>query len=55
MGFFDKLALNRLKKQHELLMAQAMEAQRNGKMDKFAQLSHEAQELYKKIQEKEKK
>lgn len=49
-GLIEKFKINRLRKQHQLIMEQALHAQRNGKMDQFAKLSQQADELYKKIQ-----
>lgn len=39
----------KLLKQYEVLMKKAMEAQRNGKIDVFADLSKQADEIDKKI------
>jgi hypothetical protein len=52
-GLIEKFKINRLRKQHQLIMEQALHAQRNGKMDQFAKLSQQADELYKKIQQLE--
>lgn len=54
-GLFKSDPTKKLKKQHELLMKKAVDAQRNGNMALFANLSSEAEEIYKKIKELEAK
>jgi hypothetical protein len=54
-GLFKSDPTKKLKKQHEILMKKAVDAQRNGNMALFANLSSEAEEIYKKIKELEAK
>jgi hypothetical protein len=46
---------NKLQKEFEKKLAEATEAQRNGNIERYAQLTAEAEELLKKIEQIEKK
>ena len=52
--FGGKSEKKKLQKQYEAFQQKALQAQRNGKMAEFAELSSKAEELYKRIQELEK-
>ena len=49
-GIFKKDPLTTLQKKYEALLEQAMNAQRNGKIEEFGELSYESDKLYKEIQ-----
>ena len=49
-GIFKRDRLNSLQKQYEKLLEEAMNAQRNGKIEEFGELSYESEKLYKEIQ-----
>jgi uncharacterized membrane protein (DUF106 family) len=53
-GIFKANPLKKLQKQHAQLQEQAMMAQRNGDMRKFASLTSEAEKIYSEIQALEK-
>jgi hypothetical protein len=48
-GLFKKDAYKELEKQYSKKLEEAMNAQRNGKMDVYAKLSTEAEEIGKKM------
>lgn len=50
-GLFKKDPLKRLEGEYSKKLEEAMNAQRNGKMDIYANFSAEAAEIYKKIEE----
>ncbi len=50
-GLFKKNPLKDLEKQYAKKLEEAMNAQRNGKMDVYAKLSTEAEEIGKKMDE----
>jgi hypothetical protein len=50
-GLFKKNTLKDLEKQYAKKLEEAMNAQRNGKMDVYARLSTDAEEIGKKIDE----
>ena len=50
-NFFKKDPVKKLQKQYEQKSEQAMQAQRNGKMALFANLSAEAQEILDRMKE----
>ena len=50
-GLFKKDPLKELEKQYAKKLEEAMNAQRNGKMDVYAKLSTEAEEIGKKMDE----
>ena len=39
-----------MQKKYEMLLEEAMNAQRNGKIEEFSELSYESEKLYKEIQ-----
>ena len=47
---FKKDPLKNLQKKYEMLLEEAMNAQRNGKIEEFGELSYESEKLYKEIQ-----
>lgn len=54
-GLFGNSEKKRLQKEYAKLMEKGLQAQRNGKMAEYADWSAKAQEVYKRIQEFEKK
>ena len=50
-SFFKSDPTKKLKKQHAMLLEQAMHAQRGGDIRTYSKLSTEADEVYKKIEE----
>ena len=52
-GIFKKDPIKKLTKEYQDLLEKAMNAQRNGNMALFANLSAQADKLYKEIQELE--
>ena len=53
-GLFKANPVKKLQKQYEKIMEQAMHAQRNGKIETYAQLAKQADEIAKKMDEYEK-
>jgi hypothetical protein len=53
--FLQSNPIKKLRKVHAQLMTKAVDAQRNGQIALFGELSFEADEIYKKILELEKK
>ena len=51
LSFFKKEPAKKLKKQYETLLERAMQAQRNGDIRTYSELSAEAEEVYKQIQQ----
>lgn len=49
-GFLKSDPIKKLEKEYAQLQEQAMQAQRNGKIDKYAELSAQAQEVFQKIE-----
>ena len=49
-GIFKKDPLKILQTKYEKLLEEAMNAQRNGKIEEFGELSYESEKLYKEIQ-----
>ena len=49
-SFFRSNPAKKLKKRHSALLEEAMNAQRNGNIRKYSQLTAEADEVYKQIQ-----
>tara|TARA_Y100001970_G_C13804186_1_gene636595 strand:+ start:369 stop:551 length:183 start_codon:yes stop_codon:yes gene_type:complete len=47
---FKKDPLKIMQKKYETLLEEAMNAQRNGKIEEFSELSYESEKLYKEIQ-----
>ena len=47
---FKKDPLKIMQKKYEMLLEEAMNAQRNGKIEEFGELSYESEKLYKEIQ-----
>lgn len=54
-GLFKKNPSEKLRKEHAKLMEDAMNAQRNGKIELYAELTQKAENLFKEIEELEKK
>lgn len=54
-GIFKKDPIKELQKEYEKIMEKAVHAQRNGDIATFSKLSQEAEEVYKKKEELEKK
>ncbi len=50
-GIFKKDPIKKKQKEYESLMEQAMHAQRNGKMDIYAELASKADKILKKIED----
>lgn len=50
-SFLRRDPTKKLKKQHTDLLGQAMQAQRNGDMRRYAKLTSEAEAVFKKIEE----
>ena len=50
---FKKDPLKIMQKKYETLLEQAMNAQRNGKIEEYSELSFESEKLYKEIQKME--
>mgnify|MGYP005639658971 CR=1 FL=1 len=50
LGFFKKSPITKLEQQYRLKMEKALEAQRNGNINLYSQLSFEAEEIYKEIE-----
>ncbi|MDP4548820.1 MAG: DUF6435 family protein [Marinobacter sp.] len=51
LSFFKKDPAKKLKKQYATLLERAMQAQRNGDIRTYSELSAEAEEVYKQIQQ----
>ena len=47
---FKKDPIKFMQKKYEKLLEEAMNAQRNGKIEEFSELSYESEKLYKEIQ-----
>ena len=47
---FKKDPIKIMQKKYETLLEEAMNAQRNGKIEEFSELSYESEKLYKEIQ-----
>ncbi len=50
-SFFRRNSAKKLKKQHSALLEEAMNAQRNGNIRKYSQLTAEADEVFKQIEQ----
>ena len=47
---FKKDPIKTMQKKYEMLLEEAMNAQRNGKIEEYSELSFESEKLYKEIQ-----
>ena len=53
-NIFKSNPINKLNKQYQQLLTQGMEAQRNGDIRKYAELTEQAEKIYTQIKELEK-
>lgn len=55
LGLFKTNPIKKLQKKHKVLMERAVEAQRNGKLELYANLISEAETIFNEIKQLEKK
>lgn len=53
-GIFNSNPTKKMRKQYNILLEKAMQAQRNGDMKSYAKLTEESETLWREIQKKEK-